>query len=383
MTRKKLLILLGSVCLALMLIAMACAAPAPPEAAELEAKLAAEKAKVADLEDEVADLKADLAAAMKPAKVFEWSMTGWPTKGISSGIGMAEFCDMVTEMSGGRIDLMATYEGEVLMEDEQLDGVATGVCEVGYPWPGTYGGRIPEAFIETGLPLSLSNPSEVQTLFWRKGWVDILTEAYAANNLYYAGFIVQAPVPVVSTVPINSLADLKGLKVRSVGGPPAEVLVELGAAYTYISFGEVYMGLMMGTIDAAAAGSIMEEYDIKLYESCPYYLRPDLVSNQVGPVVVNMDAWNSLTPDLQEIIISAAKAWARNIEMREWEACITDWVDWETNWDGEKCYIPDSELPEVYAAAARVWETYGAATPACGEMIEILSDYMRDLGYIE
>jgi TRAP-type C4-dicarboxylate transport system substrate-binding protein len=257
------------------------------------------------------------------------------------------------------------------------------VVEVGYPWPGTYGGRIPEAFIETGLPFSLSNPSEIQTLFWRKGWVDILREAYAANNLYYAGFIVQAPVPVVSKVPINSLADLKKLKVRSVGGPPAEVVAELGAAYTYISFGEVYMALMLGTIDAAAAGSIMEEYDLKLYELCPYYLRPDLVSYQVGPVVVNMDAWNSLTPDLQEIIIAAAQVWARNIEMREWEACVNCWVDWQTNWKGEKCYIPDSELPEVYAAAARVWEKYGAATPACGEMIDILKDYMRSLGYLE
>jgi len=69
MKRKRLLMMLGSVCLALMLalpLVASCGPATPEEATEeiaaLESKLSAEKAKSAGLEDDVADLEAEITA---------------------------------------------------------------------------------------------------------------------------------------------------------------------------------------------------------------------------------------------------------------------------------------------------------------------------------
>jgi len=82
--RKRILMLIGSVCLALMLAVplVASCGPATPEAAageiaNLESKLAAEKAKSAGFEDDIADLEDEIAALKAPAEVLKWKPSCW------------------------------------------------------------------------------------------------------------------------------------------------------------------------------------------------------------------------------------------------------------------------------------------------------------------
>jgi len=85
--RKRLLTLIGSVCLALVLAVplVASCAPATPEAAEeeiaaLESKLTAEKAKVAAEKAKVADLEEEIAELMVPEETWEITIgySLWP-----------------------------------------------------------------------------------------------------------------------------------------------------------------------------------------------------------------------------------------------------------------------------------------------------------------
>ncbi len=310
-------------------------------------------------------------------------MTGWPAKGTLVGDEMAEFCDLVTKMSGGRIELMPTYEGEVLAEDEQLEGLASGICEVGYPWPGFYFGIIPEAFIESGLPFSIKNAQEYHTLIWERGWADILRDAYAGQNLFWCGPLVEPAQCTLLKEPIQSLADLEGRKLRMPGGSPAKVMEAVGAKIVMVPYTEVYTALMMGTVDGACAGSIGEMYDLKLHEFAKYRIVPSHLEVQVGPVVVNMNAWNSLTEDLQEILIAATVCYSRKIiELREGDYATMAWGE-IVKAGGEVCELPKSDYPKLHEAANTIWEEATAETPACAQMIEILKEYMCELGYLE
>ena len=116
---KKLLTLIGSICLTLVLAVMllpACAPAAPGEEADcsdVEADLAASEKKVGDLEDEVSDLEKEIAALKKPAEVMNWKpvtekppTTPHGVREISEpilvyqDIGVAQVCRYVDPGSG-------------------------------------------------------------------------------------------------------------------------------------------------------------------------------------------------------------------------------------------------------------------------------------------
>ena len=55
--------------------------------------------------------------------------------------------------------------------------------------------------------------------------------------------------------PLTSLADLKGLKVRTAGPSSADLMKAIGAQPVSVPFGGVYRALEKGSIDCAITGS--------------------------------------------------------------------------------------------------------------------------------
>ena len=56
-------------------------------------------------------------------------------------------------------------------------------------------------------------------------------------------------------MPINSVDDLKGVKIRSPEGLAAEVFKRAGASPVSLPFSEVYTALEKGVVDAADASA--------------------------------------------------------------------------------------------------------------------------------
>lgn len=97
---------------------------------------------------------------------------------------------------------------------------------------------------------------------------------------------------------VNKLEDLKGLKIRV---PPAKIFVEtwktLGANPTPMVWGEVYLGLKQGLIDAQE-NPFAISYHSKIYEVTKYLV---LTHHAVGffSFMVNDKKFQALPPDAQ------------------------------------------------------------------------------------
>jgi tripartite ATP-independent transporter DctP family solute receptor len=105
--------------------------------------------------------------------------------------------------------------------------------------------------------------------------------------------------------PINTPADLKGLKMRVQQGRVfADTVNGLGASAVPMPFGEVIPAAQQGVIDGADL-PIVNINALKIYEVSKYV---SMTYHNYGPsvVVMNLDVWKSLPADQQHLILEVA-----------------------------------------------------------------------------
>ncbi|MBA4299852.1 MAG: TRAP transporter substrate-binding protein DctP [Cyclobacterium sp.] len=129
--------------------------------------------------------------------------------------------------------------------------------------------------------------------------------------------------------PVETPADLAGLKVRVMESPTAASMVKsFGGSPTPVSYGELYTALQQGIVDAAE-NNPPSLYTSKHYEVCKFY---SLNEHTAIPdvVIISTKVWERLTPEEQKWVQEAAdesatyeyKLWAESTaeSMRELEA---------------------------------------------------------------
>jgi TRAP-type mannitol/chloroaromatic compound transport system substrate-binding protein len=107
---------------------------------------------------------------------------------------------------------------------------------------------------------------------------------------------------------INSVADLKGLKMR-IPGLGGEVLKRLGGTPVSLPGAELFTSLQSGAIDATEWVGPYNDLAFGLYKAAKHYYYPGW--HEPGPVLecmVNKDAWLALPKDLQAIVTAATQA---------------------------------------------------------------------------
>ena len=250
------------------------------------------------------------AAAQKKEKVWKLKMqSNWTGIGITAQDEAAKmFCDRVERMSNGRITVK-NYDAEVLLGiGETFPGVASGVADLAVTSPIYYRGVVPVAYYLWAVPFFPNDCVEFSAL-WHDvlGGDEIWNEAYAERGLKHLAYVTSDEWgTMVSTVPIRKFSDYKGLKVRAFG-LWADWLVKNGASIVTVPGGEIYVAIQTKIIDAAAFGSPDAWAGAKLYEVCKYFINPSIIPYDGCEIIMNLKTFNSMPPDLQEIMTSAAK----------------------------------------------------------------------------
>jgi TRAP-type mannitol/chloroaromatic compound transport system substrate-binding protein len=115
-----------------------------------------------------------------------------------------------------------------------------------------------------------------------------------------------------------SLADLRGLKLRSLG-LGGEVYRRLGATPQTTPPAEILMGLQSGVIDGAEFVGPGTDIALGLYRVAPFYYYPGFNKpNGTGECIVARKAWNALSDELKAVVAHACAAEA-NFALAEME----------------------------------------------------------------
>ncbi len=226
---------------------------------------------------------------MGPARTFTFAQEWW--------------AEQVTEKTNGAIKFEHFYNDALGAHKEQLDNLKAGTFEIGFANPAQFPAKVPLHFL-INAPVGLSGDS----LAHAKAGEDLSATPELAAELDSWNvkrlFSVQMPsYQIISTKKVSSLAELKGVKLWSAGSV-AKLLGSLGAVPVTIPAGEVYEAINLGTLDGAA-WPLYACVGYRLHEVSKYYTVANLGA-AAFPFLINLDTWNDLPSDVQQIMLDVA-----------------------------------------------------------------------------
>lgn len=147
---------------------------------------------------------------------------------------------------------------------------------------------------------------------------------------------------------VRGLADFAGARMRTAGTAMAELYRNLGVSPADLDIGEVYMALERGTIDSFSTGPSRVYLD-GMYEVAPYLTQDGSLPRLIFWVTMNLDAWNNLSPEHQDIVQEVAT----ELESFTREEATKDIEDYHARLDevAELYYFTDEQIAELRAVA--------------------------------
>ncbi len=221
----------------------------------------------------------------------------------------------IEDATKGRVKIDVFYAQTLAKGPDIFNAVKTGVADMGWCFHGYWPDMTPLSDVITLPSLPIPNAEKASEVLWklyerfpsiRNEYKDVHTLHLWASSPYFL---------ITTKKQVKTIEDIKGLKIRVVGGPPTEQMKALGAIPTLIPMPDTYLAMDKGVIDGM--GAPWEAiHGFRLYEIAKYYTLVPL-SAVYFSMSVNKQKWDSLPKDIQEAITSvsgleAAKFWGRN-----------------------------------------------------------------------
>ncbi|WP_258100661.1 TRAP transporter substrate-binding protein [Marinoscillum pacificum] len=238
---------------------------------------------------------------------YKWKMTTtWPPNFPVVGEGCKMMAEWVKEMSGGRMEITVYGAGELIPALEGFDAVSSGAIEMNHGAAYYWAGKLICAPFFTAVPFGM-NAQQMGSWIISGGGQQLWEEVYKPYDL----------LPIICgntgvqmggwfNKEVNSLDDLKGLKMR-IPGLGGKVFAKAGGTPLLVSGGEIYTNLERGVIDATEWIGPYHDYKMGFHQVAKYYYYPGW--HEPGPVlelICNKSKFNELPSDLQEIVRTAA-----------------------------------------------------------------------------
>ncbi|MBW2178657.1 MAG: TRAP transporter substrate-binding protein DctP [Deltaproteobacteria bacterium] len=270
--------------------------------------------------------------------------------------------------------------GSLVPSKEIFNAVKRGMIQMGTISPAYIRDQVEVAGIAAGLPFAFKSVWEAAYFHKWLGFEKMIQEATAKHGVYYSTDKVY-PTELVLKKEVNSLADFKGLKLRS-SGVLQVFLSSLGAAASYLPGSEVYPALASGVIDGAHWGAAQGAYSMKLYDVCKYHLLPGLNIAGTDAFVVNQKAIAKLPKDIQEIFYWCLEEefWKRTNQYIYLEAIVLAKAVKEKGVTIVK--LPPEEQKKITEIAMDMWEKEGQKGPEAAKALQMLKDYLKSLGHL-
>jgi TRAP-type C4-dicarboxylate transport system substrate-binding protein len=252
-------------------------------------------------------LMAATALMAVPALAQDLSVVGsWSSLPLHKQFEAPFWSEKLPEASGGKINVALTTHNQMnLGVGDVFRLLGDGVYDVGMTVADYAVADAPE-LEGLDVPLLALSADEARAMIdaARPMVSDIYKDRFNSHVLAIAPY---PPQVVFCNAPVSKLDDLKGLKIRASGRMTAKFLDALGAEGVNVSFSEVPGALQKGVVDCAVTGA-GSGYNAGWWEVSTHLMPIPLGGWDPVVTAINMDKWNSLKPETQELIQNEIKA---------------------------------------------------------------------------
>ncbi len=328
------------------------------------------------------------ALATAAGKTVTWKIqTSWP-----GGIGLQIFkdwCASIKEKTNGQLEFIPFGAKDVVGDFQLLDAVKNGVLDAMNPFTLYWAGRIPATVFLSSYPMGLRNPHEWDTFYYGLGGLEIARELFAKEGMYYVGPIQHGPNIIHSKVPIHSVDDFRGRKMRMPGGIVAEVFQELGAKTTLLPGSDIFPALEKGTIDVADYVGPAINLALGFDQVTKYIsMGPPGMMSVYQPVdlmdlTVGMKSWNALPDELKNFVESEVHVYSDLHHAQIQKADQAAWKKFEES-GTEVTRLSQDDVEVITEIAVKRWYAWANKDKYAARVFKIHLDYMMSgsLGYV-
>ena len=259
-----------------------------------------------------AGLLAGLSAQGASAEAFNFRIASGHAQGVvyvdlMKGFFEPELKKRVEERTDHTVTFVEGYAGSIVKTNETLEGVQDGIVDIGGFCFCFEPSNLPLHAFQVMLPFGPTDPEQslkaAQAVYAATPY---LTSVFEENfNQKLLARITDGAYNLGTTFDWNQLSDLKGQKIAGAGlnlnwlnyAEVVGVQSALPEAYQNMST-HVYEGWIM--FPSAWV-------NLKLYEPAPYYTLIGFGAITWHGLTINLDTWNGLPPEVQEIVVEVAK----------------------------------------------------------------------------
>lgn len=217
------------------------------------------------------------------------------------------FAKEVSKRSGGKITVQNFWSGAAGGAREMLKLVSGGALDMG-AFPGSwFPAQMQFLASVSALPTVIPDAPTAQKIvytLWEK--VPAFQKEAQANNIHPLFFQVLNEYRLLCNKPLRTIADFKGVKIRSQGEYFPLAVRALGAVPVTVLPGEFYEAMKRGTIDC-----MLLPWDLiainRLHEVAKYGSDLSFGSIVANGVFVNAKKWNALSPAVKALMTEVAE----------------------------------------------------------------------------
>ena len=295
----------------------------------------------------------------------------WPAKDIFHEYAN-DFAKKVNDMAGGKLKIEVLPSGAVVPAFQLLEAVNKGTLDGGHGVVAYHYGKQAALALWGSGPAFGMDPNMV--LAWHNygGGKALLEEVYKSINMDVISYLT-GPMPTQPLgwfkKPIAKVADMKGLKFRTVG-LSVDIFTELGMAVNPLPGGEIVPALDRGLIDAAEFNNASSDRVLgfpDVAKNC--MLQSFHQSGEQFEILFNKAKYSALPQELRSIIDYAVQASSADMSWKAIERNSQDYI--ELKKQGIKFYkTPDAILRAQLEAWDKVIANKGKDNPLFVKVLE-------------
>lgn len=264
-------------------------------------------------------------SALAKEKVYKLTMaTTWgPTLSplIDSAQNMAKYAN---EMSNGQLEIRIDAANKHKAPLGVFDMVKGGQYDMGHSASYYWKGKDINTLPFTSMPFGLTSP-EQYSWFYYGGGLELMQKAYEKHNvLSFPGGSTGVQMGGWFKKEINSLEDLKGLKMR-IPGFAGEIMAKVGVMVTNIAPGELYTALDRNSIDALEWVGPSMDIKMGFHKIAPYYYTGWHEPASEMQFLVNKRKFEKLPKHLQIVLTNSMRLAAYDMYIQNYDMNIQAW----------------------------------------------------------
>jgi TRAP-type mannitol/chloroaromatic compound transport system substrate-binding protein len=301
-----------------------------------------------------------------------WGETASPL--IDASNNMAK---LANEMSNGRIQIRVDSANKHKSPLGILDMVKGGQYDMGHSASYYWKGKDINTLPFTSMPFGLTAP-EQYAWFYYGGGLELMKKVYDTHGvLSFPGGSTGVQMGGWFKKEINSLNDLKGLKMR-IPGFAGEIMAKLGVQVSNIAPGELYTSLEMNTIDALEWVGPSMDISMGFHKVAPYYYTGWHEPASEMHFIINTKKFEKLPEDLKQIMLTAIRVSAYDMYIQNYDMNANAWQQMKAEYPNIQVKTFSKPImDEMKKANQELRAEMSSKSPLLKEILDSQDAYMK------